>query len=815
MAAPLVAGAAGMLWSFNPALSTERVREVLEQTADDLVDPWNDGSSLPGRDTISGWGRINVGRAFASLQAPSIRLTTPIEGSIVSGAVAVGTATTGGYAGRIEVYLGAGILPEEWVLIYENDAGGDRDTLFTWDSSSRVGYFRLRLVSTNGVDEVGFRVVNGSAAFMTAPVNGQPVKYLVRIEGSVYAADYDSVVISYRHEARPVFQQVFSGSELYFGGRICEWPLFHLEPGDYIVRLASYRQAGIDLDSVKVTVVSTMRPGFPIHLSGYAAISPAVADIDGDGFQEIIVGCQDGLFAFNHDGTPLEGFPVQGGKSMKSIPAIDDVDGDGLPDIIAIGENTAACYNYRGEALSGWPRSASTGIVFSSFPFPVSTELFDQEDSVVLYFSALGEVHAYKYNGDPYFYSLGGLFTALDPNLFDTADASGLLLPPFVTATDLDQNGSIEVVGLFSSRSLSGTHIWNGRNGLPLPGWSTPLAREYQKIHGGMLADVNDDGILEVVVSAVDTNGVFMLSVSAFGRDELPGWPVQFPELNEQWLGVAPTCVDIDGDSAKEILAPFFTLGVGYLYAFNHDGTPYLGGREGLPGLLVETGTSLSNVIVADIDGNGVPNLICRGGSIFPGEGIYEQIFAWEPDGTPVPDYPIIAWTSFVTASPISPVISDLDGDGLTEMVMVGDDADLFVWDLKTPYDPDLSIWPKYLGDAGNSGINRHRGNLNDVDDEPAGIPDRFAILENHPNPFNPATTIVFSLDRADDIRLEVFNVLGQKVATLVAGRYPAGIHRSTWDGRDETGHDVATGVYFARLAGDNRYATRKLMLIR
>lgn len=79
-------------------------------------------------------------------------------------------------------------------------------------------------------------------------------------------------------------------------------------------------------------------------------------------------------------------------------------------------------------------------------------------------------------------------------------------------------------------------------------------------------------------------------------------------------------------------------------------------------------------------------------------------------------------------------------------------------------------------------------------------VPERFALSQNFPNPFNPETTIRFDLPVESQVRLELFDVLGQRVRTLVAGQLSAGGQRVVWDGRDEDGLAVGNGVYFYRL---------------
>ena len=95
----------------------------------------------------------------------------------------------------------------------------------------------------------------------------------------------------------------------------------------------------------------------------------------------------------------------------------------------------------------------------------------------------------------------------------------------------------------------------------------------------------------------------------------------------------------------------------------------------------------------------------------------------------------------------------------------------------------------------------------------PAG--GRASLGPNYPNPFNPATTIPFTLERAGGVRLVIYDAAGRRVRTLVADSRAAGAYDVTWDARDDAGRVVATGVYFARLEAAGSTATRKLMLMK
>ena len=90
----------------------------------------------------------------------------------------------------------------------------------------------------------------------------------------------------------------------------------------------------------------------------------------------------------------------------------------------------------------------------------------------------------------------------------------------------------------------------------------------------------------------------------------------------------------------------------------------------------------------------------------------------------------------------------------------------------------------------------------------------RFELYENYPNPFNPETEISYDLPNDSWVRLSVYNISGQKVKTLV-DRFEAAGHKTvTWDGRNQEGDRVGSGVYFYRLEAGDFAATKKMVLI-
>ena len=100
------------------------------------------------------------------------------------------------------------------------------------------------------------------------------------------------------------------------------------------------------------------------------------------------------------------------------------------------------------------------------------------------------------------------------------------------------------------------------------------------------------------------------------------------------------------------------------------------------------------------------------------------------------------------------------------------------------------------------------------ADEADRRLPDQFELRQNYPNPFNSETTIEFSLAEGGDTRLIIYNALGQQVLVLEDGYRSAGPHRIVWDGRDESGSTVASGVYLYLLEVPGQFVDRKQMTI-
>ena len=107
------------------------------------------------------------------------------------------------------------------------------------------------------------------------------------------------------------------------------------------------------------------------------------------------------------------------------------------------------------------------------------------------------------------------------------------------------------------------------------------------------------------------------------------------------------------------------------------------------------------------------------------------------------------------------------------------------------------------------------------VSDPPLGVddiivfPEVFALRQNYPNPFNPVTTIAYDIPEIANVRIDMYNILGQKVRTLVNGTHQPGMYHVRWNGTNDFGNPVSSGMYFYRISSEEFISVKKLVLMK
>ncbi len=180
-----------------------------------------------------------------------------------------------------------------------------------------------------------------------------------------------------------------------------------------------------------------------------------------------------------------------------------------------------------------------------------------------------------------------------------------------------------------------------------------------------------------------------------------------------------------------------------------------------------------------------------------------------------------------------SPALGDIDGDGHLEVVvgcrdglvyaLNGEDGS-FLWSYTTGGQVKSSPALGDIDDDGNLevvvgsadfSVYALNGVSIAVEEVDILVPRRFFVAQNRPNPFARATQIGYGLAEMTNVRIDVFDLSGRLVTTLVDGMKSPGGHTATWDGRDDSGRYRASGTYFYTLQAGDKTVTKKMHLVR
>jgi hypothetical protein len=811
MAAPMVAGAAAVIWSIKPQLTLGQLEADLVAGARDIVDPFAVGDSLPGFDSVSGYGYLDVGRSLQIARQGGLYFVTPEPHTRHVGQMPVKAAAIGGYTGAWTLYCATSSQPENWQLLASGTTPPSDSVLCVISGPQYNGPLTLKLVDNFGTSRYTKAVlVTATRLELTSPEPNVRYDYNIPVAGHVYGPDYISSSLSFQ-TAGGSRELLFETGGEFFDSLIYSWNASGVNLGPCTIYLEGQFQSGTLVDSVTFLLTSAFAEGWPQDIGGRGGLSAAASDLDKDGTKELIVGTTYGLNVFHSDGRPFEGFPALFGSTARCVPAVYDTDGDGFDEIICCSDSGIYVFNNDGTYASGWPTIFhDLGNWGYGTPNPTITELDINEDSAIVTLDQLGNVLAYRFNGDPYFFStetLEGLFTSF----YHQPQSSLYFNGNGISGADLDGDGWNELVVSYSANETKGgVAVFDGRTGQPAFGQPLPYVIKASVVFGTILADLDGDEHPEIVTSGCDSTGVPTIWVKTGGLSNLAGWPRRLPEAKD-WLGSYPMAADLDLDGVPEILTTYYEFDIGGLYIFRADGTPYRT-TEGRPeGEAYRYAATFGVPVVANLMGDQYPEIVIRSGHIFPSSG-RELVHILDHFANPVPGWPIETPTdpNMVFSTPFAPMVDDVDGDGLVELILVGEGLNVFVWDFDASY-MDGKNCARVLGDNSNSSIYRGTGIVTEVEGgNSTPLPRQFALHQNYPNPFNPFTSITFELPSRTHVSLEVFNVLGQRVGLLVDQSLPGGSHTIGFDGSR-----LASGVYLYRLQTEHDEATRKMVLVK
>lgn len=270
--------------------------------------------------------------------------------------------------------------------------------------------------------------------------------------------------------------------------------------------------------------------------------------------------------------------------------------------------------------------------------------------------------------------------------------------------------------------------------------------------------------------------------------------PVEFSDLRG-WLDSAQQSLDLRKatDLQLEVLPDSSGLAVIELQLTVPAGTAL--GTENAVQMLVDGEPAATTHLVAGQQILTALELTAPVSTVAQGEMVDLLAVGLDQQGNPMPFIPV--WSA--SAGTIS-------SDGRFVAPHEAGTVEITVTDLDSDLQASLTLEVTTsvgLGDDGES-------------DTAPELPKTLELAQNHPNPFNPSTVIEFALPRDDRVRLDVYDLRGQHLRTLTDGELlAAGMHQRVWQGRDDRGRSVASGVYVYRLVTSTRQLSRQMSLLK
>jgi hypothetical protein len=586
--------------------------------------------------------------------------------------------------------------------------------------------------------------------------------------------------------------------------------------------------------SQKQLLVSLEANGWTKTLDDKKLSAPVAADIDRDGYKEILLQTHtfdnyNRLYILRSDGQSLSGWPktvscpdydydtkYSNTASVGPVPSVGDIDGDGVSEIVGVFfSHEIYAWKNDGTLMPGWPVK-SNGYATTS---PVLADLDSDGKMEVIVGTTDGQIHILRYDGT---YFPGGTFSI---------GKKGHL---FVIVADLDGDHDPEIIALNSPlpknsdpNEVSILYAWHC-NGSVVRGFPVQM-RGTDSILPPVAGDLDEDGKSEVV--AISTMN---LDCKAYiwNFDGSLRTVCSFNPNSEVTSAIA--LCDIDDDGNVEIIA---ATSNGLLYAWNHNGKQELGWPVALPDAYW-----VSAPILSDINGDG------RNEAVIASYG--GKIYAYKSNGVPVDGWPSLLGDKTRLSTPM---IVDINGDIGTELVYTSGFGIVHSLSLAGGISRDIeNEWPMLLRDQNHTnyyGLNSmlSQATVDHTDNSGADTsiadsfistgksvrvllgedkrfktlavePERNLLLQNYPNPFNPETWIPFKLKNEGNVKVRIFSLSGELVRELDLGYKPVGVYISPnkaayWDGKDHHGVSVASGVYIYSINAAEFQAVRKMII--
>ncbi len=500
--------------------------------------------------------------------------------------------------------------------------------------------------------------------------------------------------------------------------------------------------------------LSRFQAGFPMTGYGFSSALGVTRLKTGE---RVIVGIttDNQLAVFNHRGQMMKGFPKDI-DATTAAPVIADFDGDGEQEILTGNRRgVVRIFSFDGalekEFATGEP-------IYGDI---AAGNMDDDPEPEFVFGTMRRKLHVFNYDST----EVNGFPINMD-NLINLGPAIG----------DLNGDGTREiVVGSFGNLLHAITVNGDSLNGFPVP-LSTRLI-------ANPVVEMQSDSVF-VWAFTLDKH---LLKIAQDGS-------VLLDQLLDAALVDAPVIADLDQDGVQELV---FLTDDGNLHILTGKGQPF---NNAFP--LNLNGAPQTAPLCVDVDNDNQLEILC-----VTDQGVVHLL---RLDGNEVVNFPA-ELSDGVSAVP---VITDLDGDGDTELIVGGKNG-LYAIDLTTKLGA-ATAWSTYQGDnyrSGTYGLNPTAVPGNKV----SRMPENFRLSQNYPNPFNSQTVIEFYVPysyRGSLAKIQIFDILGRKVFEKQLKQLNSGLHTIRWNGKSSSGKTLSSGIYFYRVQLKDQSLTKRMLLI-
>lgn len=809
MACPYVVATAAYLRAVSPGLSPQRVQEILQSSADDILDPYGVNWYLPGWDEYSGYGRVNLYQTLQAAPEIRARITSPLPNEILSGTVDIAGIADGSSFTEYTLEYGQGGNPPNWTVINTSSSPVSSGLLGSWDTAGLNGRYTIRLqAGSDHQSLVSVYLINESSLYLSSPLPDDSLSGSVDIIGSAYCPEFSRLVIEYDLIDSAVnWDTIAVRTVPLFDDFLARWFIDDLPAGDYDLKLTLYSRsgfAGYYQLPVHIGSIFATERAWKIGLGQFPGIIPNYGDFDDDGLNEVVVGGSDGIRFFNLDGTAkTDGAPAVPQNNFTTPVAVGNLDNDGVDDFVAVGYDPPIVYGYPSSEpdfrnyLGVLPSLGSNLVTEAELPRVFLKDLnSDSRD----------EIHIVL----PDYQKSKVFILSSEGQFIRTYDYTSGYHP-----VDLDGDGVDE--------------LYLGHEDFGLIRQVEPLTGVIQDsliiTEGGSTFytvdissyDIDNDKEPELLIYGYYRDLGYWLYAFEYGFLPVAGWPRQL-NINDFVVPTNPVFGDINGDQIPEYFATYFDFSASYILAWNLDGSSFIPGNADGYFATVPELSVLNMLLLADMNGDSRAEIVACAINDVLFDYRVQRIYAWNQAGEIISGFPIVAEAGNSTYYRHTPVIGDINKNGDVDLVMTTADSSLiFVEFPRAEFSPCASPAPfwRYDRDMSNMGGIPDSCGPTDISENKTLLPSGFSLSQNRPNPFNSSTAITFTLPRKEHLALTIYDILGRPVRTLLDRPLSAGRYEFRWDGRTDKGQPTASGVYLYRIKTSSFAVTRKMVLMK